>query len=52
MKEKALKTTYSSSGSLPLSGPLLEISNSIADLEGNVRMYVEMLVTETDNEER
>ena len=52
MKEKAMKSTYSSSGSLPLSGPLLEISNSIADLEGNVRMYVEMLVTETDNEER
>jgi len=31
---------------------LLEIVNTVAELEGDVRLYVEMLISETDNEAR
>ena len=53
MKEKAMKSTYSTtSGPLTLTGPLLEIANSITELEGSIRIHIESLVTETDNEKR
>jgi len=56
MKEKALKSNYSTSCSgspvLALTGPLLEISASISQLEAQFRAHIEVLVTETDSEER
>lgn len=31
---------------------LMEISNTVAQLDGDVRVYVEMLASESDNEAR
>nr|CAG4641495.1 EOG090X0205 [Eurycercus lamellatus] len=36
----------------PIPAQLVEISNSVAELEGDVRLYVEMLLSESDNEAR
>ena len=44
------KTSTSSVRTIP--PQLLEISNTVAQLDGDVRVYVEMLVSETDNEAR
>ena len=36
----------------PIPAQLLEVSKSAADLEGDVRLYIEMLLAESDNEAR
>ena len=36
----------------PIPPQLLEIVNTVAELEGDVRLYVEMLISESDNEAR
>ena len=44
------KTSASSVRTIP--AQLLEISNTVAQLDGDVRVYVEMLVSESDIEAR
>lgn len=36
----------------PVPLQLLEIVNTVAELEGDVKLYVEMLISESDNEAR
>lgn len=46
------KSSVAGNAQRSIPAQLIEVSKSVADLEGDVRVYVEMLLSESDNEAR